>query len=156
MKFFKKNKLRKKQVEETKQKMRELFEKKIKDCENYNLLYAYTATLDKYEYKYQGKIIAYREDDMTLIVLDTDREFKKAQNFKKYKQGEFKKASYNKKNDTYYIEKNDLKNNCENFIIIDKNYNDENILAIINQEDEIDDFIDFFLEFKRKIRKKKI
>lgn len=155
MVFFKKRKLRLKKIEETKQKMQALFVKKIKDNENYNLLYAYTTSLDSVGYTYQNKIIAYRVTDMTLIVIDTDKDFKKAQNLKKFKQGEFKKASYNNSRDTYYIEKNDLKSDRENFIIIDKNYGDEDILAIINQEDDINDFMDFFLEFKRKTRRKK-
>ena len=155
MNFFNKRKLRMKKVEENKQKMYDLFVKKIKDSENYNLLYGYTTTLNQYGYSYQSKIIAYREKDMSLIVLDTDKDFKKAQNFKKYKQGQFKKAYYNKSTDTYYIEKTDLKSDREKFIIIDKNYDDEDIVAIINQEDELEDFIDFFLEFKRKVKTKK-
>ena len=152
--LFKKRKLRVKKLEETKQKMKELFEKKVKDFENYNLLYGYTATLESYGYIYQSKIIAYREKDMTLIVLDTDKDFKKVYNLKKFKRGEFKRASYNKVKDTYYIEKNELKSSREKFIIIDKNYEDDDILAFINQEDDIDDFIDFFLEFKRRIKRK--
>lgn len=153
--LFKKRKLRLKKVEETKEKMHELFNKKIKDNENYNLLYGYATTLQDFGYVYQSKIIAYREEDMTLLILDVDKDFKKVQNLKKYKQGEFKKGYYNKSKDTYYIEKTDLKSDREKFILIDKNYGDEDILAIINQEDDIEDFIDFFLEFKRKIRSKK-
>lgn len=155
MSFFKKKKLRLIKVSETKKNMLDLFNKKVKDNENYSLLYGYTPILDKNGYVYQNKIIAYREEDMTLLVLETDKDFKKVQNLKKYKQGEFKKANYNKSKDTYYIEKNDLKSDREKFIIIDKNYGDEDILAIINQEDDIDDFMDFFLEFKRKTRSKK-
>ena len=152
--MFKKRKLRIQRNEETKQKMKELFEKKVMDYENYNLLYGYTATLGRYGYIYQGKIIAYREDDMTLIILYVDKDFKKVQSLKKYKRGEFKKANYNKVKDTYYIEKDELKSNREKFIIIDKNYEDDDILAFINQEDDIEDFIDFFLEFKRKVKNK--
>lgn len=155
MNFFKKRIKRIEIIEENKQKMHDIFEKKVKDYENYKLLYGYTATLEKYGYVYQSKIIAYRDQDMTLIVLNVDKDFKKVQSLKKYKRGEFKKASYNKVKDTYYIEKTDLKSDREKFIIINKNYEDEDIIAIINQEDELDDFIDFFLEFKRKIRKKR-
>ena len=38
-----------------------------------------------------------------------------------------------------------------------KNYEDEDLLAFINQEDEVEDFKDFFIEFKRKpyVREKK-
>ena len=155
MSLFKKRKLRIIQIEETKRKMKELFDKKVKDNENYNLLYAYTTNLEQYGYIYQSKIIAYRVEDLSLIILDTDKDFKKVQQLKKYKRGEFRKAGYNKVKDTYYIEKNELKTAREEFILISKNYYDDDILAIINQEDNIDDFMDFFMEFKRKIRKRK-
>ena len=154
--FSKKRKLIDKQIEETKNKMQDLFIKKVKDNDNYHLLYAYTTTLEKYGYVYYSKIIAYREDDMSLLVLDTDKDFKKVQQVKKYKRGEFRKAGYNKSKEKYFIEKSYLKSKREEFIIIEKNYDDDDILAIINQEDELDDFLDFFLEFKRRVKNRKL
>ena len=155
--FFRKKKIREQKVKETKLKIHELFEKKVKDFENYNLLYGYTTTLEKNGYSYQSKIIAYREEDMSLIILDTDKDFKKVMHIHKYKKGEFKKASYSKSKDLYSIEKSELKSDKEQFILVLNNYEDEDLLAIIEQEDEIEDFKEFFIEFKRKpyLRKKK-
>ena len=83
MSFFKKRKLRLIKVSETKKNMLDLFNKKVKDNENYSLLYGYTPILDKNGYVYQNKIIAYREEDMTLLVLETDKDFKKVKHLKK-------------------------------------------------------------------------
>ena len=148
--FFNKKKMRKEKVKETKEKMKTLFEKKVKDFENYKLLYGYKETLERNGYTYQSKIIAYREDDLTIIILDTDKDFKKVKHLKKYKKGEFKKASYSKGKDLYTIEKTELKSDKEEFTLISKNYEDEDLIAFISQEDEIEDFKEFFQEFKHK------
>ena len=155
MLFFKKRKIREQKVNETKEKMKTLFEKKVKDYENYNLLYGYKEILEKNGYTYQSKIIAYREEDMTIIVLDTDKDFKKVMHLRKYKKGDFKKASYSKTKDTYFIEKTELKSDKEEFILVLKNYEDEDLIAFINQENEIENFKDFFAIFKVKPRVKK-
>ena len=151
MLFFKKRKIREQKIKETKEKMQKLFSKKVKDFENYHLLYGYTTNLEKNGYTYQSKIIAYREDDMSIIVLYTDKDFKKVMHLRKFKKGDFKKASYSKVKDTYCIEKSELKSDREEFVIVLKNYDDEDLLAFINQEDEIDDFKDFFIDFKKKV-----
>ena len=156
--FFRKRKIREQKIKETKLKMQNLFEKKVKDFENYKLLYGYTTTLEKNGYTYQSKIIAYREEDMSLIILDTDKDFKKVMHIHKFKKGEFHKASYSKTKDIYSIEKSELKSDKEQFIIIFKNYEDEDLLAFIDQEDEVEEFKDFFIEFKKKphlLQKKK-
>ena len=155
MLFFKKRKIRKLKIKETKEKMQELFLKKVKDNENYKLIYGYTTNLENNGYTYQNKIIAYRNEDMSLIVLYTDKEFKQAKRLFKFKRGNFKSASYSKVKDQYSIKKSELKSDKEEFTIILKNYEDEDIFAIINQEEEIEDFKEFFSEFKRRINQKK-
>ena len=153
--FLKKKKIRNQKINETKEKMKELFLKKVKDSENYKLLYGYSTILEKNGYSYQNKIIAYRDSDMSLIVLYTDNDFKKAKHLFKFKKGEFISASYSKVKDIYSIRKSELKSDKEEFTIVLKNYDDEDLLAYINQEDCIDDFNDFFMDFKRKTLNKK-
>ena len=153
--FLKKRRIREQKINETKEKMRELFSKKVKDSDNYNLLYAYTTSLEKNGYVYQSKIIGYYNDSMTMIILYTDKDFKKVKHLCKFKTGEFKKASYSKAKDIYSIEKSDLKSDREEFTIVLKNYDDEDLLAYINQEDQIEDFNEFFTNFKKKVNTKK-
>lgn len=153
--FLKRKKIRKQKVNETKEKMRELFLKKVKDFEGYKLLYGYSTTLEKNGYSYQNKVIAYRKEDMTLIVLYTDKDFKKSKHLFKFKKGEFKSASYSKVKDLYSIRKSELKSDKEEFTIILENYEDEDLLAFIDQKDEIEDFEDFFMDFKKKIHNNK-
>ncbi len=153
--FLKKKKIRNQKINETKEKMKELFLKKVKDYEDYQLLYGYSAILEKNGYSYQNKIIAYRLSDMSLIVLYTDKEFTKAKRLFKFKKAGFKNASYSRVKDIYSIRKSELKSDKEEFTIVLKNYEDEDVLAIINQEDCIDDFNDFFMEFKKNNNKLK-
>ena len=152
--FFKKKKIRNQKINETKEKMKELFLKKVKDYDGYQLLYGYSAILEKNGYSYQNKIIAYRLSDMSLIVLYTDKDFTKAKHLYKFKKGVFKSASYSKVKDVYSIRKSELKSDKEEFTIVLENYEDEDVLAFINQEDSIDEFNDFFMEFKKKVVEK--
>ena len=151
--FLKKKKIRNQKINETKEKMKELFLKKVKDYEDYQLLYGYSTILEKNGYSYQNKIIAYRVSDMSLIVLYTDKDFTKAKHLFKFKKGGFKSASYSKVKDIYSIRRSELKSDKEEFTIVLKNYEDEDVLAYINQEDCIDDFNDFFMEFKKNNNK---
>lgn len=151
--FLKKKKIRNQKINETKEKMKELFLKKVKDYEDYQLLYGYSTILEKNGYSYQNKIIAYRVSDMSLIVLYTDKDFTKAKHLFKFKKSSFKSASYSKVKDIYSIRRSELKSDKEEFTIVLKNYEDEDVLAYINQEDCIDDFNDFFMEFKKNNNK---
>lgn len=148
--FFKKRKFRKQKKQETNDKMKDLFEKKVKDNEDYKLLYAYTEILEPDGYDYQSKIVGYRESDMSIIIIDTDKDFKKSSHIHKFIKGEFEKASYSKGDDLYMIQKTNSKSDKITFTIVLKNYEDEDLLAITEQEIEKEEFYDFFMEFKKK------
>ena len=152
--LFKRKKIRQEKVKKTKEKMKELFINSIDDNENYELIYAYNTNLKHgkriEEYIYNSFIIGYRLDDMSLIIIDTDKYFNESKKITKLKREDFKRATCNKGLNTYTIYFSDKKNDFFEFSPIIKNYEDEDILAFIEQEIEIDDFYEFFIEFKRK------
>lgn len=154
--MFNKRKLRKEQDKKTKLKMKELFENNIEDFDdNYRLLYGYSMSLNQKTstYIYTSLVIAYNEFDMKLIILETDKDFKDVTRIIKLKKNSFKKAEYNKSMVRFKIYLSDKKNEIIEFYLIDKNFEDD-ILSFINQEDDIEDFEDFFNDFKRKNIKK--
>lgn len=155
--MFNKRKLRKEQDKKTKLKMKELFENNIEDFDdNYRLLYGYSMSLNQKTstYIYTSLVIAYNEFDMKLIILETDKDFKDVTRIIKLKKNSFKKAEYNKGIARFKIYLSDKKNEIIEFYLIDKNFEDD-ILSFINQEDDIEDFEDFFNDFKRKKNIKK-
>lgn len=149
MKLFSSFREREKKSQQTKNLMKELFINNIHDNENYNLLYAYNSYIEKNEYIYISYIIGYRESDMSLIVANTDNKLTKISKVIKYENEKIEKATYSKSKNLYTIY-NPNKKDLISFIPVIKNYEDDDILAFIEQEEEIEDFKDFFSEFKRK------
>ena len=154
MKLFKKRREREEKSNKTKELIKDLFVNNVLDNQDYKLIYAYKSFLDSKNnqgYLYDSFIIGYREKDMSLIVLNVNKEINKVLKNTKYVKGKIEKASYSKTQDLYTIYKTNKKSFIS-FTPIIKNYNDEDILAIINQEEEIVDFKEFFYEFKKKPR----
>lgn len=151
--FFKRKKIKKEKVLETKQKMKDLFSKNINE-EEYNLVYAYNRdfNLEINDYTYTSLILGYNEDQDKLIIIETDKEFNNSYNLLKLTKKSFTKATYNKNLDEYTFYLNNKKINKIKFSLIEENYIDTDILAFIEQESEVEDFKDFFMEFKRKPR----
>ena len=152
--LFKRKKIRQQKVLETKEKMRELFLKNINDDYEYNLVYAYNRdfNLEIGDYTYTSLIIGYTEEQEKLIIIETDKDFKEAYNVLKITKKDFTKAIYNNNLDEYTLYLNKKKTNKIKFSLINENYIDIDILAFIEQEAEIEDFKDFYREFKRKPR----
>ncbi len=154
MKLFhrEKKKEKEKEILKTKDKMLNLFKNTITDYQDYKILYAYNSYLENGSYKYQSLIIAYRQSDFSLIIIETDKNFKESFNTITLKRGDFSKSSYSKNTNTYrfYVDDDPII-----FSIIDKNYKDTDILALIDQEIEMDDFYEFYIDFKKKPRLRK-
>ena len=150
--FFKRKKLKKQKVLETKKQMKDLFYKKISDEIEYNLVYAYNRdfNVDLNDYTYTSLILGYNEDLEKLIIIETDKDFSNSYNILKLTKKNFTKAIYNKNLDEYTIYLNNKKTNKIRFSLIEENYLDKDILAFIKQVSEVEDFKDFFNEFKRK------
>ena len=150
--FFKRKKLKKQKVLETKKQMKDLFYKKISDEIEYNLVYAYNRdfNVDLNDYTYTSLILGYNEDLEKLIIIETDKDFNNSYNILKLTKKNFTKAIYNKNLDEYTIYLNNKKTNKIRFSLIEENYLDTDILAFIKQVSEVEDFKDFFNEFKRK------
>ena len=152
--FFKRKKMKIEKILETKRKMQELFSKTINDDKEYNLVYAYYRDFDLQinDYTYTSLILGYNEDENKLIIIETDKDFKNTYNTIKITKKDFTKAIHNKNLDEYIIYLNKKKTNKIKFSLIEKNYLDIDILAFIEQLDEVENFKDFFSEFKRKPR----
>ena len=141
---------------ETKNKMQKLFSKEIKKASDYKLLYGYNVseyhTTKKHEkvLKYQNYVLGYRESDMSIIILETTKEFDGCIKKYAFNRQDLLKTIYKSGPDYYFFElpKEDIY-----FYLIPEN-KDEDIFAYINQEDEIYDFKEFFDDFRRKPRKK--
>ena len=152
--FFKRKKIKQQKIKENKQKMRELFASNIEKSDNYNLVYGYNREFSKdvADYIYTSLIIGYDNDNWHLIILETDKDFLNVKNIIKLKKSDFSKATYNKNLEEYVIYLNRKKQDNIKFSLINENYIDIDILAFIEQEIEVEDFKDFYQEFKRKPR----
>ncbi len=143
---------------ETKNKIKELFCKKIKKGKEYKLLYGYNIeeyhTAKKHEkvLKYKNYILGYRENDMSIVIIETDKEFTECLKKYSFNRQDLLKTSYKNGANYYYfsLPKEDIY-----FYLIDEN-KDDDIFAYINQEDEIYEFQEFFEEFRRKRKKSKV
>lgn len=155
--LFKRKKIKLEKVEITKNKMRELFKNNVDNYEEYNLVYAYDRDFNTEinDYIYRSLILGYNEDSMNLIIIETDKDIDSVYNIIKLSKKDFTKAIYNKNLDEYIIYLNNKKNDKIEFSLINENYIDVDILAFIEQEREVEDFKDFFSEFKRKPRLRK-
>ena len=155
--FFKRKKIKLEKIEITKNKMRELFKNNVDNYEEYNLVYAYDRDFntDINDYIYRSLILGYNEEAMNLIIIETDKDIESVYNKIKLSKKDFTKAIYNKNLDEYVIYLNNKKTNKIEFSLINENYIDIDILAFIEQASEIEDFKDFFMEFKRKSRLRK-
>ena len=156
--LFKNKKLNDKKIKETKESMQKLFQKVVKDCRDYKLIYAYDTSIGVNGYIYQNKIIGYRPQDMSIIMIDCDPTFQKSFKATKFFKTKITKATYNNSLDFCTIYKSFKKEDIFRFYLVTKNYKDEDILPFIEQESEIEEFKDFYFEFKRKlyvVKKKK-
>lgn len=151
--FFKKRKERKEKSLKTKELMKKLFTDNVSDNDGYKLIYAYYSYLTKKnnieDYYYDSMVVGYRESDMSIIVLNTNKEFTTVFKNTKYIKDKIEKASYSPSKDLYTIYKTNKKS-LISFTPIAKNFDDGDILAVIEQEDELEDFKDFFGDFKKK------
>ena len=152
--MFKRKKIKMEKVLETKRKMKELFLSKITDDKEYELVYGYNRdfNLEINDYAYTSLILGFNQEENKLIIIETDKDFSNAYNVIKINKKDFTKAIYNKNLDEYIMYLNKKKTNKIKFSLIEKNYLDVDILAFIEQVSEIEDFKDFFSEFKRKPR----
>jgi len=143
-------------IKATKEKIKELFGSIIDNSDNYNLVYGYHREFsDNLEdYLYTSLIIGYDIDALELIIIETDKDFLEVSNIIKLKKSDFTKAIFNNNLDEYIIYLNKKKRDKICFSLISENYIDTDILAFIEQENEIEDFKDFYQEFKRKPRVK--
>ena len=148
--LFNKKKLREEKIKFTKEKMQKLFKDTIHD-NDYSLVYGYNRDFDNKlgDYTYTSLIIAYNEKDMNLIIIETNKEIDEAYNVIKLTRDDLKKASVNSL-DEYIIYLNNKQKSKLKFSLLDKNYIDIDILAYIEQSEEIEYFRDFFIDFKRK------
>ncbi len=152
--FFKRKKIKMEKVLETKEKMKKIFSKNIDDSENYNLLYAYNRdfNLEINDYVYTSLIIGYNQELEKLIIIETDKDLKESYNILKLTKKSFTKATYNKNLEECTIYLNNKKIDKIRFSLLEENYLDTDILAFIKQDDEVEDFKDFYMDFKRKPR----
>ena len=149
--LFKKRKKREEKVLETKKKMQELFSQEIEDSDSYNLIYAYNQVFNPKinDYTYNSMVLGYKDDNV-LVILETDKELKDIYSVRKITKENFKKATHNIRNDTYTIYLDNKKKDKIKFITVEKNYIDVDILAFIEQEIEVEEFKEFFQEFRIK------
>ena len=155
--LFKRKKLKLEKINKTKENMQKIFSKNIKDFENYNLVYAYNREFDLElnDYTYTSLILGYDIDNMVLVILEVDKDLKEVFNIIKLTKKDFTKAVYSKQMDEYVIYLSNKKSDKINFSLITENYIDIDILAYIEQSSEVEDFKDFYLDFKRKKRYEK-
>ena len=147
--LFKKRKLRNNKIEENKFKMRRLFSKEIDDSDTYNLILAYSTFFNPKikDYTYNNLILGYKNDD-TLVVMETNKELSDVYSIRVIDKNSFKKASYNLSQELFKIYFSNKE--CLKFTLIEKNYIDVDLLPLIEQEIEVDEFKDFFFEFRIK------
>ena len=155
--FSKRKKNKIERINKTKEKMQDLFKKVIKQYKDYNLVYAYNRdfNLEINDYVYTSIVIGYNVDNMKLVIIETNKEFDEVYSILKLTRDDFTKASYNINLDEYVIYFGSKKNDKVRFSLISENYIDVDILAYIEQMTEIEDFKDFFQEFKRRQHKRK-
>lgn len=96
---------------ETKQKMKILFEKAVEDNNGYRLLYAYE-TVDKplylgvttiHRYTYHSYVLGYRDYDMSMIFVHTTPEFANYDKVEKFMQENIRSAVHGKMLNNYVI-----------------------------------------------------
>ena len=153
--LFKRKKLKLEKINNTKESIKKIFEDNIEDSFNYNLIYAYNRDFDLKisDYIYTSIILGYDVDNMKLIIMEVDKDFTEVFNIIKLGKKDFTKAVYSKTMDEYIIYLNNKKTDKINFSLINENYLDTDILAYIEQSAEIEDFKDFYTDFKRKPRR---
>ena len=157
--FFKRRKMKQERIKESKNKMLKLFKENVEEADNYKLVYGYSRifSFELKDYIYKCLIIGYDINNLKLIIIETDKDFKKVNQITSLSKKDFTKAIYSSNLDEYIIYLNKKKDNLK-FSLIKENHIDIDILAYIEQDYEIEDFKDFYQEFKRKpkVRKKKI
>ena len=158
--LLKRKKIREEKVNKTKENMLEFFKNNMENYDKYNLVYGYNRDFSNeiMDYIYTSLVIGYDIENLELIIIETDKDFNEVFNITKLKRNNFTKAIYSPNLEEYRIYLSKKKKNCLKFNLVKENYIDIDILAFIEQEFEIEDFNDFYLEFKRKphIKKKKL
>ncbi|MBR3661359.1 MAG: hypothetical protein IKN63_05650 [Bacilli bacterium] len=149
--FFKRRKIKREKIEETKKKMLELFKNNIDNSDNYNLVYGYHKEFfnEIGDFIYTSLVIGYDLKNLELIIISTDKDFSRVQNIIRLTKKDFTKAIFSKNLEEYIIYFNKKKQDKISFSLITKNYIDIDILAFIEQESEVEDFKDFYQDFKR-------
>ena len=154
--LFKRKKIRQEKIKETKQKMLELFKSNVDESDNYNLVYGYHREFvnEIEDFVYTSLVIGYDTTNLELVILSTDKNFSSANNIIKLTRKDFTKAIFSKNLEQYTIYLTSKKQDNITFSLITENYIDVDILAFIEQENEVEDFKDFYQDFKRKPRDK--
>lgn len=141
--------------DQNKQKIRELFDQSVKDGKSYKVLYGYGLNIKntdyilarKVTYQYTSLIIGYKEEDMSIALLQTTPELEGCSEPEFFKQAEIKKAKITTGMYTIY-HKGGLMAGYTQFAALAEN--DKKFLAYIYQPDEFKDFEIFFKKFTKK------
>ena len=141
--------------DENKAKMRALFNQVVDNGDSYKVIYGYTSDVKnsnygfatKTTYSYGSVIVGYREEDMSIVLLETDPNISGCGDAHYYKKNEIKKASFNDKKAMHEIQlTGGLRAVKVLFGVMD--HSDFEHLAYITQKDEFWEWNAFWEKFR--------
>ncbi|MBR1477597.1 MAG: hypothetical protein IJ608_06520 [Lachnospiraceae bacterium] len=141
----------KKKSERNLEKMKFFFEDESEDNKDFELVYGFYHGSGDSNFGYKGMVVAFRESDSTLTVIDTDSNFEENYGVHTYHPGDFKKVKRNNSGQYLFFMEKDLFTPTECLEIRDI-YEDEQIFPYLEQREKLRLFDDFFDNFKKKVK----
>jgi hypothetical protein len=149
--------------EENKNRMREIFDSKVDNGSNYNIVYAYSedingtnfVVLRTVSYKYRSFILGYNENDLSLVFLEVSPDLSQVGEALAYKPQDVKKTNYAKMAGSYYLQYgSSFKKEFFNFYvpetideIVNHDWYDEDTFTYVDQREEHIGWVEFWNKF---------
>ncbi|MGI6178178.1 MAG: hypothetical protein ACOYJO_06995 [Eubacterium sp.] len=149
--------------DENKNRMREIFDSKVENGAEYQIVYAYSedigganfAVLRTVTYKYRSFILGYRENDLSLVFLEVSPDLSQVGEALVYRPQDVKRTNYVKMAGSYYLQYgNSFKREFFNFFvpetideIVNHDWYDEDTFTYVDQREEHDGWVEFWNKF---------
>lgn len=141
--------------DENKAKMRALFDQVVEEGDSYKIVYGYTSDVKnsyygfatKTTYTYGSFIVGYRDQDMSIVLLETDPEISGCGDAHYYKKSDIKKATFSDKKAMHELHlTGGLRAVKILFGVMERS--DFEHLAYITQKEEFWDWYEFWEKFR--------
>lgn len=151
--------------DDNKRRMRNIFNSKVKDGDQYKLIFGYSenigetnfSVLSTVAYKYRNFIIGYRESDLTLVLIEIEPDLNESGDPITLKSEDLKRADFDQEKGSYYIQYGSTfrKHFFDIFVpktvdeINNQDYFDQDTFLYIDQSAEHDSWVSFWDKYSK-------